>query len=509
MAKSNGGNSSLEVQLRAAKERIQILSVRIQQMTDQHKNENMRQQEIITALRHAESSARTLCTIILSKDRGEMRLGTNYNWNSLGTEDLIKKAIESYRAYCSERTQNLQKIKDYAMDKVRKLEDAQMEIDQLREEQRRELRKSDSEAIKAQRTVASASAIQRGASEVFRASIDKIQSTTGSLNNVDVILDDDDVAEAMPVVKGVLKEKDRAMVDAAINRPVMVAMSKKAVAEINKAVKEAQQDGDEILAGMLEKLDDIQWTIIRVIGDTGLSLVRDIAIEVEKDKNYPYNQVNAKINDLGKMNIVNIHSQSFAGTPNARLVKLATLGVKAYAIRFKKTPVPAEMDIIKAEHASYAHGYSIRACYNLFKTAPQLSSLNMFTRKRLAMESGDGTTYIPDIAGIYKEKPIYFEYETGTQEDANVLLPKLDKMVFHTQEFNFISPGRGGTAKVQNAIYNWVQSRRDKPFMQNITIRFTTFEHLKQAISSQQPFDAWWSTCCPALKFTKPSAKEN
>ena len=506
-----GGNSDIEIQLRAAKERNQILSVRIQQMKDQHANENARQQEIITQLRHAESSARTLCTIILSKDRSEMQLGTNYNWNSLDTEELIKKAINSYREYCSGRTKSLQQMKDYAMEKARKLEEMEDQIGELKEEHKKELRNADNEAAKAKRAMSEA--VQKLGTSVIKPVIDSVRETTGSLNNIDTVVEDE-ISEASESIQGTLKVKEKALTEVAMKKEPEYALSKSAKAQVEKLAKETREKADEATASLMEKLDDLQWTIIEVIGKTGYSEQQVIFDEIRRKTEYKDGTIYTKIKSLNDMNILTQVKGTYAGVSRATFFKLNAMGIKLYSIRYKKTPEPAEMDIINAEHTSLKHGYSIKACYLLFKTSGQIKNLSMYTRKQFSMDSGNGTKYIPDIVGEYENRPIYFEYETGTMEDASEIWKKLDKMIFHTREYNFISPGQQGTVKIQKAIYEWIQKNKNESFMKSLTIRFTTFDHLKKAISAEQPFDSWWTYAGPAVKFDGPTvynktAKQN
>ena len=122
-----------EIELQAARQRISAMNVRIRQLEEQHRSKEQNLQAEITRLLHVEENARRLCTLILSKDRSEMRLGEDYTWNSVNSEELIRRTSDSYIAYCKRRVENLQTLKDFAMSKSDCLERAEETISRLKE----------------------------------------------------------------------------------------------------------------------------------------------------------------------------------------------------------------------------------------------------------------------------------------------------------------------------------------------------------------------------------------
>ena len=79
-----------------------------------------------------EKNVRELCESILAKDSKEMRLGTDYSWDSIPVNELIIKAKKVFREYNAQRTDVMRKIMDTSEDRRAQVESLKEEIIMLK-----------------------------------------------------------------------------------------------------------------------------------------------------------------------------------------------------------------------------------------------------------------------------------------------------------------------------------------------------------------------------------------
>ena len=478
-----------EIELQAARQRISAMNVRIRQQEEQHHSKEQNLQAEITRLLHVEESARRLCTLILSKDRGEMRLGEDYTWNSVNSEELIRRTTDSYIAYCKRRVENLQTLKDFAMSKSDCLERAEETISKLKEA---------NEQLMAHGATPQAQKIIR----------DMIQEDDIALKEAysrgKLIIEDCEEGREELAKQAVALRTDtvsREETDAAYKKQ-MRSSGKRSEAEIiaeRKAI-DTVLDETRILTNMLT---DNAKNVIRKLGE-GMS----VAVEIRNSLDSPAKTFSEAHRLLASKNLVATETQvRFPGSTNPNIVWLTLTGKQAYKLLTGEYPQMAECEKLKKFHATMEHGYGIRSCYRLLKESNRYEKLDMFAAP---INLYNGNKYQPDILGLVKTETgeddvEYFEYERvrQTQEDYNA---KFNKMALIMDEINVIVGNATEHGKMQEYMYNWAKHHKDMPEYSGKVLRLTSFTTLQARIEGKMEFEQWWHISAHLASF--PAAGE-
>ena len=107
-----------------------------------------------------------------------------------------------------------------------------------------------------------------------------------------------------------------------------------------------------------EKMNEFEWGILKIIGETGYSTFEDIASEVFKRKtDVSKNRIRTSCENLKNMGllhyeIIKIPVKSFA------VYYLEALGEKIYEKKYREKPVLSEYERIVKEHDNPAVSYT-------------------------------------------------------------------------------------------------------------------------------------------------------
>ena len=467
--------SETEIQLQAANHRISMMKVRISQLEEQYKGKEAHLQAEITRLLHIEESARRLCTLILSKDRGEMRLGEDYTWNSVNSEDLIRRTAESYTAYCKKRVASLQTIKDFAMEKSDCLDKAEETISRL------------------------------------RADLEQLSSRSASPQTEKIIrsmIQEDDLALKEAYSRGRLiiedcGDRQKALTEQAVTMRSESMAREEADAGYKKQMKSARKKSDELSASEKTAIDGIlnetrilanmlspnESGIIRMLGG-GMSVGAEIRKAMEISGK-PFSEAHR---NLAQKSLVATEANiKFPGTTTPNVLWLTLTGKQVYKLLTGEFPQIPECEKLKRYHATLEHGYGIRACFRLIRESKRYERINMFAEP---INLYNGSKYQPDIVGSVKKDDgsydvEYYEYERVRQTPEEYYA-KFNKMALIMDEINVIVPNATEHGKMQEYMYTWAQHHKDDPEYANKVLRLTSYTTLEARIHGNMPFDKWW-----------------
>lgn len=249
-----------------------------------------------------EKNVRELCESILAKDSKEMRLGTDYSWDSIPVNELIIKAKKVFREYNAQRTDVMRKIMDTSEDRRAQVESLKEEIIMLKTQGRiasdsvlteDELRAQVDKDLEAKRDRAaqiisskSMSVETQKAVAAGRINIEEIKSDFSNGNAL-IIEEDSDFLDDDEPQKGAIihsKEKKIRMGATVDNSKAKITQKSIPVSPAKKVVQnrqELQKKLDKeytlnILSELEKKISDAGWVIMDVIGKYGLSVASDI-----------------------------------------------------------------------------------------------------------------------------------------------------------------------------------------------------------------------------------------
>lgn len=478
--------SEAEIQLSAAKQHISAMAARIRDMEEQHRSREEHQAAEISRLRHIESSARDLCTQVLSKDRGEMVLGTNYTWGKLDTEELIHRAGKSYKEYCIMRTKDLQKLKDFAMEKNEKLLEIQERMDQMTFE------------------LESQSTSQGTREAIEQRLMESEKRTKEAFRNADIRYEDDEEEAVSTIIRKTASSINQELKRESLHKSYEKQQRAIEVRDKERQLRREHAEIDTIdnevrvLAGTITEEEKV---VIATIGK-GLS----VSSEIRQISGLNSRKFSETIRSLDSKNIIVTVlkvSIPFAGTPNLHM--LTSLGKKIHKLVTNEYPAQSEAERIRKVHANYDHGYGIRELAKLLRASKRYEAIDMFAKP---MNLGDGITYIPDIVAVYKRnedgtipQPDYYEYERVRQIPQEYYA-KFNKMARITKEINVVVPSSNDHLAMQKHMFEWAKSHANDPDYRNITMRLTSCTVLHTNIKYE--FARWWNIDAYVANFPDP-----
>lgn len=242
------------------------------------------------------------------------------------------------------------------------------------------------------------------------------------------------------------------------------------------------------LAEYIKRLDDLQRQMLLLIGRTGCARINDIMKRPEVDEQLfgGRHGVARCLNDLRAMGLL----ESERVNTGARGMQfyvfwLSEKGKNIYRMLSGEDPVPSEVEILTAQHASLEHGY-------LVKIAAEILSDQGYAVK---MDRQDCTFYVKDEEGkpqrlVYdlvavdpQGKELYIEVERGTSSDKD-FFEKLDKIYAHvserTKEIHIIAASDVVMHKDCKGRFNeWVLRHRGGREYVDVAAYFTTIERLR------------------------------
>lgn len=456
------------------------LIAQYQNLEETHKNEKEKHRELKDEIKVLEDNMRKLCEEILAKDKSEMVLGTSYSWGGIDTATLINKASFSLKKYNKERAELMKRIAVVAEERGRKIENLQDQISQImasgtdivnktkedREEEEKAKKKLPYEMQQAEK----------------EGKIQTIIVEDGDLGND---LTDNDID---PNLKTILT----------LNDSLEFTPAKVPVSDTRKKIAKAVEKKEEkkVIAHVInlkdyeDKLNNVAWKIIEIIGSEGLSEYNDIEQRVLESK---VSDITSKIRyamtSIESMCLLQKEQVSLPTKSKFFLFKLSITGSRLYHEKFGKDPVPSQIDIIEAEHDNLEHGYGIMEAANFLQTNPMYKSISTMNRAN-PLDVGNGLKYIPDIIAVTDKYTEYFEYERGNTILTD-MTAKCNKMLKFTRFLNFIVPNKEiMTNKLIPQLCQFVKTRGIES-LKGVRIRITTLKYFRD--NKPGSYECWQS----------------
>lgn len=206
-------------------------------------------------------------------------------------------------------------------------------------------------------------------------------------------------------------------------------------------------------------LGDVEYDVIQIMGETGLSLYPDIEAQLIKAKGYTESKIKTAFARLEQYRIIETDTVKTAKVKRGiRITELtAEIGKNIYKERFNKTAVQSQKSQIIADHGNLVHGYSIMETADILRS---LGYANVTTgRRENSINVGDNKYWIPDIIA---DNPIthgkeYFEVEFGNHNAEN-FEDKLIKANLKANVLYFVVPSEIVKDSIKQKVINWKAS---------------------------------------------------
>lgn len=250
----------------------------------------------------------------------------------------------------------------------------------------------------------------------------------------------------------------------------------------------------EDIKNMVNKISEDNWLIIKAIGETGKSLVKDITgpcvkVFLDKGKDINARQITSKLSDL--VNIGVLYKEVFATplTSKATAFSLTAQGAYLYKKKFGKSAEISECDKVIQEHTTLSHGYGILQCGDIISNI-KIDNKNIFTdvnvwnRKNPLRVGGadnekSNILYIPDIVCTDKNGAItYIEYELNHHETRDFNIKNNKMLQLGLKRINYIVPNMDIAGAICERLVKWVESKGGSEVLRHIVIRVTTAKAL-------------------------------
>lgn len=421
------------------------------------KNEMMAARE--TSFKHTEDLIRELCNTILAKDKKEMVLGKPYSWGKVPVDELISKAIKSYKERNLEKARILSETLDLAEERRMQAESLAEQISQIMQSGNI----ADPDSVKQAIKDASDS---KGADSPVSPNVK---------NNVQVIVEED--KDAAIVVDGEMRN-----ISEMCNIAEDVALTASAIPTVHSKKKNQRIESEREKAAMahvvdlkifMDKMSDVMWDVLYAIGTEGCTRYSEIEAEVLKKNGEDFRKSKIRIatTDLVKMKLINVENVKLPLSPRTFLHWLSDIGKRIYKAKYGKQPVTSLVEKVIAEHDNVEHGFGILDIEKVLNDKGIYKSISSWNRAN-PIPIENGRSYIPDLICKREKYTEYIEYERGfhTQSDFNA---KCNKMSQVTRFLNFVVPNKDVLKHVSKQIDAWVEKRGLKS-VENLHVRITT-----------------------------------
>lgn len=440
--------------------------------------------------------ARELCEDILAKDRNEMKLGTEYSWDSIPLHELLRKTKTVFQAYVNSKRDLLEKVMDES-------ESRRMETDSLREQIRVMKRKSTDAADKKQEELAEAEQTEKTESPGNRSGAQKAAQKEhsigdGSAQKVVIRMDEADE------LSGIEEDIVQAVADKEKNmrkgpKSPVISENQKRIRKKKEIKEKADAMHDVNIAEYEENMDGIQWEILRVIGTEGLSVYKEIENLLLRD-NPGYVKSKIRVSEKLLESSGAVYSEKVAiPSGSCTVCTLTDMGERIYKRKYGKDPVLSEAEKVKKEHDNLHHGYGILYSADLLRNSGFFSEVCEYNRKNPVHLEGC-SDYIPDIVCTDADgRKYYMEYECANHSQTS-FNGKCQKMCQVTDTLNFIVQNREVEAELQSQVARWVENRGLQS-LPHITVRITS---ARQMLGRDVREDSGWHYVYKLKNGTEP-----
>lgn len=435
-----------------------------------------------------EDHMRKLCEQILAKDKAEMVLGDNRTWNTFSTDELISKAIKSFKEYNHKRTELMINLMDQLERRGQEVESLQDQLTQMIASgniSAKSVEEAQQEYVEEKEKK---DAIAKAPNATQKAIAD------GTVTAIIEDEEDYDEQEARVIQEAMEMAQRKKLTDSGI--PIVRSKTKQAQM---KATEEKAVAAVVDLQKTISQFDEVMWMILEVMGTMGLSRNPQIQAECTRRdariNNYRFASAKDK---LVSMQVVDIDKASVPAIVGSApiLWKMTEIGKMVYKTKFGEEMVESEMDVIIKEHDNLTHGYGIILTGELLEQTGRYKSVSVYNRKNAIPVKIDGRDYkyIPDIVceGRHRE---YMEYELGNTTQADFVM-KCNKMCRVTNYLNFIGPNIDKVRDLKKQVAGWIQTRGVEN-LKRVVVRIGTPRNIAQE-------EAQWSVVFDLKKGAEP-----
>lgn len=469
-----------------------------------------------------EQNVRELCESILAKDNKEMVLGEEYSWSNTPLIELINRSKKVFKEYNAQRTIVMRKLMDTAEERRDQIESLKEQIIQMktrgvehseklsREEIEEQIEKEEQRKKEQKDAVAASKTLNPEVQEaVEQGDIHLVQIKDDMMNGKAVVVGEDEdflddvfdseTRTAKPSKeKKILKDVIKKTASAKLTSTSMTVVDSQKERNYKNEQKNQvnKQYTMKLLNEFEEKISEVGWILMEVIGKYGYSTTKDIVNKgLELSGNNPKitaPRLTSNLSDLEKNHILR---KEKIPTPFAQMTvyTFTEEGVMIYKGKFGKSPVISEADRLIAEHDNLIHGYSIRDCARAIEAAGFFKKAEIWNRKNAISLEG-GVQYIPDIVchGENGEK-LYLEYERDHYQQKSFNI-KLNKMLYVTPVINFVGANRAICESLMEKMVKWAATKGKGDNMKNVVLRVTMAKSLNVDLRND---DNWAYTFRP------------
>lgn len=429
-------------------------------------------QEQEEAYKKVDFFVRKLCEEILVRDPSEIVLGQLYSWDSLPTLELVHKAISGFRSYNEKRTDLMRKLMDIAEDRRMENESLQDQIQMLKV------------YAPKRESAAAPSNTETEHKEPPKEEMKTESAAPPPQQN-----------EVLPVVEMVIEEDrditDRDVQDAqeviamaesmrAVEKEIPVHPARKILQAKERIQQEQRQAHMVDLRDYRDKITDLMWRLMEIIGKEGISSYIKIEPRImERMKSFTTrSKIRMSVQSLYSMGLLDQEQISDPLRSKYYAYRLTEIGHRLYKDHFGETPVLSELDRIVSQHDNANHGYGIQALKELLEESKCFDSICSDAKKN-AISLERGGRYIPDIVARKNKEYYYFEYECGThtQQDFSA---KCNKMCRVSSVLNFVVPNREILhRRIISQVQEWIKQKGGRKALSGKIVRLTTAVSLK------------------------------
>lgn len=448
-----------------------------------------------------EKNCRELCEKILAKDPNEMVLGTDYSWATTPVLELITKAKRVFAEYNASRTDIMRKIMDVAEERRNEIEVLKEEIMELKtkggdatiykedvEETVKKLKERKEEEKRTKKAVKSMSPAIQQAYEEGDIELKTVKNAIKSGNAVvieddaDIDFDDDEVTDEDVHIKSTEKAllqaavEDGAMVRAT-HTSIPVSRTKKEITDKKELKKKMEGAFTEIAYNeLVDKISENGWLIIKIIGDTGLSVAKDIYDKAMELYTMEDKKARKETTDLANISVLR-KEKVITAKGNFFVFNLTSQGSVLYKKKYGKASSLSEADKMIKEHDNITHGYSIKYAAEAIIASKCFDTVEIWNRKNHRFDLEGGLYVVPDI---YCEKGgastlIEYELDHYSSKDFNQKCLKICKV---TSKVCFVAPNQGTAEKIVEKMKIFLKKYENSSVLRHKTFRVTTYKGL-------------------------------
>lgn len=232
-----------------------------------------------------------------------------------------------------------------------------------------------------------------------------------------------------------------------------------------------------LLENIENNLSEVQWGILKAIGEQGLSARPEIEKFLTEQNPGWKSQLATAFSGLKTANLVGEDTVN-PGNRWFTAFHLEDLGLEVYKRKFKKPAILCEKHRLKKENATWDHGYTIKEVALLMENMGYAEI--SYARKENEIRLSNGKVWIPDITAydMLAKKRVYAEVELGhhTQDDFN---EKMEKARQVASELRFVTNDKKAMETIHQQVSQWklAQAKAGRP-IHNFTVFITTTKKL-------------------------------